>query len=269
VVSLLVQPLEKVQHLLDQVLPDVPDEPILLENFTAHVEVQVGGIHHAADEPEIFGHQLLAVVHDEDALAIQVDAVLPIRKEEVERSLGRNVQQGAVFGDALQLQVQMGQRIVPVVADVLVELLVFVVGDFALVPGPDGLHGIEGLVFPDLPRRLADRLAVLVLDPLLFGDRLVLLHLHPDGIGHEIGMLLDDVPDHPFLEIILVQLRLGLEAQDHAGTPFRLFRRFHGVGAAALGLPAYGLVGLGPPGDDGDFFRHDEGGIESPRRTGR
>jgi hypothetical protein len=115
---------EPVEHLLDQVLADVAHQPVLLQNLTADVEVEIRCVHHAFDEPEVFGHQFLAVVHDEDPLAVEVHAVLAFGLEQVEGRLGGKVQQHAVFGDPLEFHVDMVQRRVPVVADVLVEFLV-------------------------------------------------------------------------------------------------------------------------------------------------
>ena len=56
-----------------------------------------------------------------------MDAVLGFRIENVKRRFGRQVQKGGIFGGALQLEVELFQRRVPVVADVLVEFFVFLV----------------------------------------------------------------------------------------------------------------------------------------------
>ena len=62
--------------------------------------------------------------------------------EQVERRLGREKKQRAVFGYAFQSEMNMGKGRVPVVADVGIKIIVFLFGYLFFILGPDGLHGI-------------------------------------------------------------------------------------------------------------------------------
>ena len=54
------------------------DVPRLLQDFARDVERQIARVDHAADKPQIRRHQLLGIVHDEDAPDVQLDAVAMI-----------------------------------------------------------------------------------------------------------------------------------------------------------------------------------------------
>jgi len=261
VVLLLVHAFQEVEEPLHQVLSDVPHEAVLLEDLAADVEVQVGRVHHSLDEAEVFGHELLAVVHDEHAPAVEVDAVLALAHGEVERQLRGDVQERVVLGGALEPDVEVRQRLIPVMADVLVELGVLLFGDLRLGFGPDGLHGVEGLVTPDLPGRLADGLAVGVLEDLHVGQRLVAFHLHDDRVAHEVGMALHHVPDGPLVRVVSLAVP-GFPEREGDRRSSALLRGFlDGIGAVSRGLPLGG--GLCPCGlrDESDLVGHDEGAV--------
>ena len=96
VVRLLGNLSEHLQALLDQVLLDDAKNLVLLETLTGDVERQIRGVDHTLDEVQPLRHELIAVVHDEDAARIQLDVVaLLLGHEEVERSTTRDEQQGA------------------------------------------------------------------------------------------------------------------------------------------------------------------------------
>ncbi len=134
------------EHLLDELLLDHLDLAILLQDLAGHVERQVVGIDHALDEPQVRRHQLLALVHHEHALDVELDAALHLGAVQVERRLARQVEQCVRLDRALHAHGDAAQWIGPVVGDVLVELLVLVVGDLALGAVPDRLHRVERLV---------------------------------------------------------------------------------------------------------------------------
>ena len=69
---------------------------------------------------------------------------------QVERRVRRDVEQLRVFLPPLDARVRPRQRIVEVVADVLVELLVLLVGDLALRPRPQRGRLVDRLVFVGL-----------------------------------------------------------------------------------------------------------------------
>jgi hypothetical protein len=151
--------------------------------------------------------------------------------------------------------------IVPVVGDVLVEFPEFVVGDLGGGPGPDGLHGVEGLVLDDF-FRFAPFLHVAFVVAFVFGP----LDFHADGVRDEIGVFLDDLADFPgfgvFDQFVLVALFLfQMEGDGGAGGVAVGF--LEGVGAVAFGFPAGGFLFAGAAGEEGHAVGDHEGGVEA------
>ena len=69
----------------------------LLQDFARDVERQVVRVDDAADEAQIRRHQLLGVVHDEDAPHVQLDAVAMVAVPEIERRARRDEEQLGVL----------------------------------------------------------------------------------------------------------------------------------------------------------------------------
>ena len=67
-------------------------------------------VDHALDEAQVDRHQRLGVVHDEDALDVQLDAAALVAVPQVERRLRRDVEQLRVFAAALDAVVRVGER---------------------------------------------------------------------------------------------------------------------------------------------------------------
>ena len=130
-------PLELIEQALDHILPDLGQHGAVLQRLARDVELQVLGIDHAADEAQVARHDPFEVLGDEHALDVQLDAVAALRVVEVERARGRNEQQRLVGHHALGLHVQARPGVVEGVRDVVVELLVLLVGDLGLGPGPE------------------------------------------------------------------------------------------------------------------------------------
>jgi hypothetical protein len=87
---------EEIHALLDDVLADDFEDLVLLEGLTGDVEGEVLGVDDALDEVEIFGDNVLAVVHDENAANVEFDVVaLLLGLEEVEgRAVNTTVSSG-------------------------------------------------------------------------------------------------------------------------------------------------------------------------------
>ena len=133
------------------------------------------------DKAKILGEQLLAVIHDKHALAVQSDAVLAIRMKQIKGRMRRNIEQRTVFGRAFELEMNMRQRIIPVVAQMFVKFFILLFFDLILGFCPDCLHGIERFFF-----------------------FFIFTHnIHHNRICHKIRMFSDDIADHPFLAEIL------------------------------------------------------------------
>ena len=135
---------------------DRVDVLALLQDLARDVERQVGRIDDAAHEAQVERHQLLGVVHDEDALHVELHAVAGSALEHVERGAGRDVEQLRVFLLAFDAGMRPGQRVLEIVGDVLVELLVLLFGDLVLGAPTERAGLVDGLVLVGL-----DLLAVL------------------------------------------------------------------------------------------------------------
>ncbi len=167
---------------------------------------------------------------------------------QVEGRAAGQVEQLGVLLAALDLGVGPRQGRLEVVADVFVELLVLLVGDFALGSGPEGAGLVDRLVL------IGQRLLVLLLVPFLF--------LHQDGLDDVVGVLADDGTQLPAVGQVL---GLRAQMQGDLGAARRLVHHLQSEFAAAVGLPAHPLARLlaGAPGQHGDAVGDDEGGVET------
>merc|ERR1711865_1160158 len=106
VVLLLSNLSEHLEAFLDQVLFDDTEDLVLLERLTRDVERQVLRVDHALDKVQPLGHQLVAVIHDEDTTHVQLDVVaLLLRLEEIERRAAGHKQQSAELELTLHAEV--------------------------------------------------------------------------------------------------------------------------------------------------------------------
>src|SRR5205823_14409439 len=93
--------------------------PVFLEDLPRHVEREIVGGHDTAHEAQVGRQQLAPVVHDEDARHVELQAAVnAVTLMEIERSLRRNVEERARLEAALDVDADVLERIVPVVADV-------------------------------------------------------------------------------------------------------------------------------------------------------
>jgi len=167
----------QVEHGLHHLLPDGPGQARVLEELAAHVERQILGVHDAAHEAEPFREHLLRVLHHEHALHVETQAVLAVRREQIERRSRRDEDDARELGGALDLEVLVRERRLPVVREVLVELLVLLLGHVLGRP---------------LPERGA------LVHPTIDGFRFLLaLGLQLDRPGEVVAVLADDTPAFP------------------------------------------------------------------------
>ena len=162
-----------------------------------------------------------------------------ILPKKIEWRPGRHVQKGAVFRRPFQLHMQVRQRGIPVMADMVVEFFVFLIGDLFLVRRPDGLHGIEGFFLDNFSGLAAIGLSLYI------EHRFRSFDIHQDRIGNKIGVLFYDAADGPFFgEVLFIFFRL-LQGQDDCGPARILFRLLNRVGPVPGRNPFGGLVAAG------------------------
>ncbi len=251
---------EDVEDLLGQSLADQGDEAVLLQHLARDVELEVRRVDDAADEAEILRQQVLALLHDLDALDVELQPRLRGDVIEVVRRGRRDEEQGLVLDPPLGLVLDRLQRLGPVVGDVLVELLVLVLGDLGGGPRPDRLHRVEDLL---LERHLGLLAGLLLLGEIL--DLRVLLGREDDRVADEVRVAADDAADHPAVGEVVhaVVFVLGLQVEGDRGAAAGLLGLFDGVGAVAGGLPAGGGRLAGPAGHQLDALGGHERGVEA------
>jgi len=242
------QRLQHRQNPLGRAFADRLHVTAFLQQFTRHVQRQVGAVDHALDEAQVDRHQRLGVVHDEDALDVELDAAALVAVPQVERRLGRDVQKLRVLAAPFDAVVRVGQRCFGVVAELLVELGVFLGRDVGLAARPQGSC-------------LVDR------RPLVFGDLLLrlgvpLVLLHQDRQGNVVRVLADHRLELPGAQEFFFA---GAQVQGHAGAA-----RWSGDGldlevTGAFRAPAHAHFRRQPRAArlDADAVGHDEAAVKA------
>ena len=234
---------------------------VMLQNFTADVQGEIGGIHNALHKAEAVGQQVGALVHDHHAGGVELQALLILPGVEVIGGLGGDIQHGLIGHGALGAGVDDGQGVLPVVELLLVEGVIFLRGDLGLLPLPQRNLGVDGLP-------LLHRLPLgLIVVPGVGGLGLlaVVLHLHGDGVADIVGVFLDELLELSGLQILVIVLLVGvgLQVHDDVGAGLLLLAGGDGVAVGPVGLPHPGLVAAPGLGDDGDGVGHHKGGVEA------
>ena len=233
----------------------------LLQQLTAHVQRQVSRIHHAFDKSQVGGQQSFGVVHDEDALHIQLHTGRLLAVVQIHRRLAGDVQQLGVFGAAFHAVVRVGQGCFEVVANLFVEIVVLFLADVLFGARPDGVGLVDGFPFAGLDHgtRLTATILVRRVDQFAVFP-LFLFHL--DGQADVVGVFVDDALDLPGLGIVHC---VFAQVQDDAGAACRAGNGFDFkiAGAAAGPAHALGLLHARTAGFDGDLVGHDEAGVKA------
>ncbi len=242
------QIVQHTQHLLHRTAANRFDVLAFLQDFARHVERQVVGVDHPAHEAHVVGHELLGVVHDEDAAHIELDAVALLAVPQVERGARRDVEQLGVFLLAFHPGVNMGQRRFEVVRHMLVEFVVLFLRDLALGARPQGGSLVDGF------QLILDHVLLLLCVPIFL--------VHHDGQGDVVGILADDGLDLPAGKELVLAFA---QVQDHVGAATGLVHGFERVVTLSRRFPFHAMFGAkaGAAGDQGHLVGHDEGGIEA------
>ena len=221
---------------------------VLLQDLAAHIQRKIFAVDDAAHEAQILRQKLLGVVHDEDALHIELHARLVFRLVEIERRLRRHIEERGVLQAPFGLGVEPEQRIFPIAGDRFVELLVVLVFEFALGAAPQRAGGIDLFGGP-----LLDRLLLLLVPlALVVGEK--------DGEGDVVGVLLDDLLQAPAVGVLLA---FFVEVQQHGRAGDGALCRLDVKPGLAVAGPAPGLVFAGLARDHLDPVGHHEGAVEA------
>ena len=188
--------LELVEHLRGEKVLDVLDKEAICAAATSVYDV---------DFAEVLGQQIGALVHDEHAGGVELEALLVLPGVEVIGGVGRDIEHGLVLHRALGGHVHHAQGILPVAVLLLIELVVLLRGDLALGPLPQGYHGVEGLPLVEvLP------LGLIVVAGILGAGLLAgLVHEHDDGVVDIVGVFFDQLGQAVLLQVLVVVVVLG------------------------------------------------------------
>jgi len=246
------QVFEHAEHALGAALADGLHVAAFLQQLAAHVERQVGRVDHALHEAQVARQQRLGIVHDEDALHVELDARALVAVPQVEGGLGRNVEQLRVLGAAFHAVVAPGERCLVVVADALVERFVLLGRDVFLGAAPQGVGLVDRFPFAGLDHVAG--LVVLAFLPFLF--------FHEDGQRDVVGILADDLLELPGVEVFV---GVVAQVQRDAGAALRARDVGHLEVARAGARPAHALLGRQARAArfDRDPVGHDEARIEA------
>ena len=205
----------------------------------------------AADEAQVLRQQLLGIVHDEDALDVELDAALVVGLVEIERSLGGNVEEGGVLERAFGAGVEPEERIFPVAGDGLVELLVVFVLELGLGALPHGAGGVDLFGGAGLDGLLLLRVPL----ALVVGEE--------DGEGDVVGVFLDDLLQTPAIGVLRAFF-VEVDEDGGAGALARSRRDLFDFEAGfAVAGPPPGLVFAGLARDDLDLVGDHEDAVEA------
>ena len=128
------------QNPFGQRLVDFRNLRIVLQGLPGDVQRKIGGIHHAADKPEIFRNQSLAVVRDEHPPDVEMQIVrLRTGHLKSPRFPLRQEQQRLEFGSSLRTEIDPDKRFAHVARQMLVERLVLFRFDLGFRTQPDRL----------------------------------------------------------------------------------------------------------------------------------
>ena len=219
----------------------------MLQRLARDVELQVLGVDHAAHEAQVAGHQPFHVLGDEHPPHVELHAMPALRVVQIERLRARHEQERLIRHHAFRPDVQARPGLVEGVRDVVIELLVLLVGDLRFGAGPQRARLV------DLLRRL--RAAVVLRLAVGLG-----LGPEQDRDGDVVRVVAHDLAQAPLVEELL---GVVAQVQDHRGPARRRVRGLDREAAAAVGLPAPGVLLAGLARDDLDLTRDHERGIEA------
>ena len=248
--------------LLFKILADDAQLAVVLQDLAGDVQAQIRRVDHALDELEIVVHELVALLHDHDAVGIERDAALVLAIVQSGVLLAGDKEHRLVGHGALGVNADEGAGVLHVAVLLFIIGDAVVVGDFIAAALPDGDHAVDrlglrhGLVF------IFRRAVVVLLAGLL---AFLARDVHADRPTHIIRVLAHERLELPDLEISAVQLvvGVGLKVHDHVGADALALAGRDGIAVGAGALPHHAALLAVLAGDDRDLVGDHEGGVEA------
>ena len=234
----------------------------MLKDFTGDVQREIRRIHHALDEAEVLMHQLVALLHDHDAVGVERDAALVVAGEDVLVLLARDKQHRLVAHRALGIDAHQGAGVLAVAVLFLVPCDAVVVRHLGFGPLPDRDAGVDDLVLRHHTVVVLGRAVVV----LFFGLKtLLVLDVHADRPADIVGVFLHQRLDLPDLQIGSVNLvvRVFLDVHDDIGPDGVAVTGRDGVAVRALAVPFHALGLAELAGDHGHLIGDHERGVKA------
>ncbi|MNQ81504.1 hypothetical protein D3C85_965270 [compost metagenome] len=237
---------EQRQDALGRPFTDGAHIAAFLQDLARHVQRQVRRIDHPTHEAQVRRQQLVRIVHDENALHIQLHAMAAVAVPHIHGRMLGHVQQLRVFAAAFHAVVRPGQRIVVVVRHRLVELAVLLFRHVRLAAGPQRIRLVHRFKFVGL-----DLLALLLV-PLFLG--------HADRQGNMVRIAAQDLAQLPAIQQLVL---VGAQVQRHIRATARLFSGGNRELALAVRFPLDRVRRASAAAHHRDLVRHDERRIET------
>ena len=244
-----------VGYLSGDVGGELLDIAVVLQETAADVQRQIGAVDHALEQHQELRDDFLDVIRHEDLTAEEFD--LTFLGAEIIGQFGE-IEDALEVEGIIDVQVDIKQRIVEGVEDIMIEGFVLVRGAVLGILEPEGGGGVDQLRsfrrFVGLGRFAFFRLFGI-------GGRFGLYHVKVNGCSHESAVAVEHFAETIFLQKFGFFLR-NVQVNDSAalGTVAGL----HGESHAVLADPANGFGSFGGGQSvDCDLVGHHKGGIEA------
>ena len=192
---------------------------------------------------------------------VKLHTRLVISMIQVERSLGRNVQQGGVLYAALCLVVEDLHRLLPLMELILDKLSIFFLANLVLALGPERLHGVEGFQL-----NLLDFLCALDDFALIVTRHFLCLKIHLNRVAHIVRILLYQILQIPGIGkvlLCLIPVEILAKSNRDGGTAAFLLAILQGIGTVTGRLPANSLASTSLAGSNSNLLCYHESRIEA------
>ena len=230
----------------------------MLQHFAGDIQAQIGRVHYTAHKIKAIGQQIRTLVHNHHTRAVKLQTRLKVIGVVLVVCLRRDKQQRLVGHSALSGHRNHRLRCGILTESFLIELVILLLGNLALLALPQGHHAVQGIVFENF------LVFGIFLGTSLFQLRMG--HQHFNGETDVVGVLFHQLVQRIFahiLAIFVLLLAILLDVHDDIRTDSFLFTRLNGVTLHAGGFPTVSLFLAVLFRHHGDAVGHHEGRVET------
>ena len=209
----------------------------MLEHLSRDIEGEIRRVYDTSDEIEVLREQILALVHDQDARAVQLQASGELIRVVLVRHQLRNEHQSIIADHSLDRDRDGFQRRCVILECGLVESLILFLCNVCALSLPQRHHRVEHFIFEDLFKFRILRIGA-------FLD-LRMRHQHLDREADVVGVLLHEfvyrVLSH-VLAVLVLLLAVLSDVHDDVGSMPVSLSLFDRISAGTFGHPSVSLV---------------------------